>query len=274
MPVATCRLRRLARQKGTKPGDDVRLDPGCAVCDQGSAVERWAAEQKIDMKGVAMEKKKKERGKCMNCQREGVVIKCLGYCANCYDTPLRKGYKRGSKEWITCQAGLRARFDPLFLAGTSVMEPPPQPAEEEKEEEGQPPPSETGSVLIMSMLGQAPAKKIALLFGPKDQALHLLLEARAKTNRRFLQDEILSIVEGVINEEEKARERQKNFLEYAKKSQANSRAVIEKRYSINTPEGKTVPAEELSRCDKVWLISVVSALVIGLAAIIIYNIRG
>ncbi|MFH2073919.1 MAG: hypothetical protein ABIJ57_01040 [Pseudomonadota bacterium] len=42
------------------------------------------------------------------------MIKARGCCANCYDTPMRKGYKRGSKEWTQCLVEIRARMDPLF----------------------------------------------------------------------------------------------------------------------------------------------------------------
>lgn len=259
---------------------------------------------------MAEKEKPKKIGKCVNCQREGVVIKCQGCCANCYDTPLRKGYKRGSKEWTACLAEIRARFDPLFK---------PQPEREKVPEvtlfrrhpeehmentgleqagvekgragcpeyEGSEGPAE---ILTMPPMtwdevvrnGFAPAAEsqegmcpeVQIVFRGTDRGILAHMEARAKVNRRIVSDEILAILETVINKEKETVDQKKWFLEYADRSQAANEAAMKRLYSIKTPEGKTVPAEELSGHDKKMIAGVVLTLVIVLGAIFLYFIKG
>jgi hypothetical protein len=259
------------------------------VCDQGAAVERWAAEHKPEMEGGAMDGKRKikKTGKCENCQRENMVIKALGFCNNCYDTPKRKGYKPGSREWTDCQAKIRSRFDPLFRP---VKAPPRKPAPEaegpsqeaadlnaEEEETLKQPPEMTEARRHTTMpWDQVDARiftrpEVSIAFsGLGDQAILSWLEGRANVNRRLLRDEILSIIEGVINAEEKARDDRKRFEDYVKKTEAMNQAELEKLYSIKTPEGNTIPAEELSRRDKQLLGGIVVALVAAIIGAIPY----
>lgn len=342
MPVTTCLLRRLARLPGANSRDTigVSLDPGCGKCAQGEAVARWAED--CDIHKTGQEEKNMGRmkvGKCVNCGRDNMTIKARGCCANCYDTPIRKGYKQGSPEWIACQAEIRARLDPLFRpdpgkkqgndSGEAVggaesaqsvegftdnpVEPLPSSKKNpitwkevisnvvdaglapdlinaiegaDADEKGQGDLPKIAACIKESLKPMAeyetPSERaqeprsvdryISLFFDgeePKDRRLYEWLRTSASVNRRGTSAEVMSLLESMINQEEQRRETAKFFSEYAAESAKMDR-LIKERYSIHTPDGRTVPAEGLTLADKFKLSIVIGLVAVGLSVLMFY----